>query len=85
MNKKVYVLHGHWETLDDRGVTVVCVTSKKEKAIDELRKIAETKAKEYCELCEDELEIDDDDTMFEMRDMKDGGFIGFYIADETLQ
>jgi len=85
MGEIVYVLHGHWETQDDRGVIIACVSIKEEKVKEELKIIAETKARGYCKLCEDELKIENSDTMFEMRDMKYGGFVGFYITEETVQ
>ena len=85
MKATVYVLHGHWETAEDRGVTVVCTKLKLNDAVNELAKIAETNGRDYCELCEDKLEVEHDDTMLEIRDMVDGGFIGFYITEHRIE
>lgn len=48
--KTVYVVHGYWNTPDYDGVTVVIVTVSEKKAVKELAKIAESKAKEYIEM-----------------------------------
>ena len=83
MEIKVYVLHGHWDTMYERGVTVVCTEHHERDAIKKLAEIAETKGREYCELGEGEIEIEQTDTMLEIHD--DIGFIGFYITEHKME
>ena len=45
--RKVYVVHGYWNTPDYDGVTIVKVTTSEKKAIEALAKVAEGKAKDY--------------------------------------
>lgn len=85
MEVTVYVLHGHWETAEGRGVTVVSTELREREAVKKLAEIAETKAGDYCKLCEDKLEVEQTDRMFEMRDMVDGGFVGFYITEHKME
>lgn len=80
----IYVLHGHWDTTEERGAIVVCVTPNKEKAKRLLDEIAKDNAAEYVSLCEEELEIDLEDTYLEIKDMKYGGFAGFYIVETMM-
>ena len=83
MRLTVYVLHGHWETTEERGATIVGTSLTESELVSKLSDIA-NRAKEYCSLHEAELEIEQSDTMFEMRDMQDGDFIGFYIVEQVL-
>lgn len=85
MEGKVYVLHGHWDTIENRGVVVVCTTFDEKEAIKKLVEIADTKAAEYCKLCDEKLVIDIDIRMFEMQDMMYGGFVGFYIVEQKME
>lgn len=48
--RKVYVVHGYWNTLDDDGVTIVKITPSEKKAVETLTRIIESKAKEYLEM-----------------------------------
>jgi len=87
--KTVYVLHGHWETSDERGVKVVCVKEKEEDAIQQLQHIICTNASEYVSFVNitrdiNSLEVYESDTCYEVRDMQDGDFVGFYITEEVL-
>jgi len=84
MKLPVYVLHGHWETAETRGTIVVKVDVDKYAVISKMAEIIETKAAEYCKLCEDKLEIEQDHTKFEMWDMECGGFVGFYITQHSI-
>lgn len=84
MKLPVYVLHGHWETAETRGTIVVKVDVDEYAVISKMAEIIETKAAEYCKLCEDKLEIEQDHTKFEMWDMECGGFAGFYITQHSV-
>lgn len=83
--EELYVLHGHWETSDERGVITVKTSFDENECIKLLDKIAETRGSEYCNLNDTKLEIEHSDTEFEMRDMEDGGFIGFYITQHLVE
>ena len=83
MEVTVYVLHGHWDTSVERGVTVVSVEKNERDAVKKLAEIAESKGKEYCELGDGELEIEQTDTMLEIYD--NIGFIGFYITEHKME
>ena len=83
--EKVYVLHGHWETAEDRGVITIKVSFDEDELIRMLNEIAESRAEEYCEINDEKLEIEHSDTEFEMRDMIDGGFVGFYITQHLVE
>lgn len=47
----MYVLHGMWNTLDTDGVVVIGVSVDVEPLLKKLDEIADSKAKEYVEMC----------------------------------
>ena len=84
METTVYVLHGHWETMDERGVTVVCVSVKEEDTIKRLKEIADSKARDYCTLTGPILHENRSDSEYELS-CNHGGFVGFYITEHRLE
>lgn len=85
MTAELYVLHGHWETENERGVGVVEVSFIEGEVISRLNKIADNKASEYCIIDCENLEIEHRGTVFEMRDMDNGDFVGFYVTKHILE
>lgn len=45
--RKVFILHGYWDTPDYDGVTIVLVTTSERKAKEALEKVADNKAMDY--------------------------------------
>ena len=84
MVKEIYVLHGHWETVEERGMITVKASFDESKCIKLLNEIAETEGVKYCILNDEKLDIEHDSTRLEIRDMEDGGFIGFYITEHIV-
>lgn len=76
----LFILHGHWETTDERGVTIVTASFSENEVIRMLSDIVENKAMNYCKLEGESVTEDCGATMYERVDMDNHGFVGFYIT-----
>lgn len=79
----LYILHGYWSTPDSDGVKIIKVSRELASAQEMLDKIAENKAKDYINLCE-EIQEEYGDRYYEVFNLQDGSYAKFYITEEEI-
>lgn len=79
--KKVFVVHGYWNTLDDDGVVIVKITEQMDEAIDSIKQIADSKAKEFVQL-RGFLSENLGDTHYEVNG--GNGYAKFYVVEQVI-
>lgn len=79
----IYVLHGMWNTQDTDGVVVIGVSVDVESLLRKLAKIADSKAKEYVEMC-GYIQEDRGERYYEAVNAS-GKYAKFYITEHQLE
>lgn len=78
-----YVLHGMWNTPDIDGVVVIGVSADVEPLLRKLDEIADSKAKEYVEMC-GYIQEERDERYYEAVNAS-GKYAKFYITEHQLE
>lgn len=80
----IFILHGHWETMNERGVTIVKASYSEDEVIRVLNGIVENGASKYCKIEGDSVTEDYRATMYERTDTANHDFLGFYITPHQV-
>ena len=75
----VYVLHGYWDTLEEKDAMVVRISLEPEPVMEELDRIADGRAGAYIELCGD-LQEERGEGYYEVMDAR-CRYARFYIKE----
>lgn len=79
---KVYVLYGYWDTLEEKDAMVIRVSPDPELVMEELDRIADSKASAYAEL-QGELQEEQGEGYYEVMDAS-CRYARFYIVGKTV-
>lgn len=81
----LFILHGHWETMEERGMTIVKASYSEDEVIRILNGIVENGASKYCKIEGDFVTEDYRATMYERTDSVNNEFLGFYITPHQVE
>ena len=79
----VYVLHGYWDTLEEKDAMVVRISLEPEPVMEELDRIADGRAGAYIELCGD-LQEERGEGYYEVMDAR-CRYARFYIKEMQVE
>ncbi len=80
----IFILHGHWETMNERGMTIVKASYSEDEVIRILNGIVENGAAKYCKIEGNSVTEDYRATMYERTDAENHEFLGFYITPHQV-
>lgn len=81
----LFILHGHWETMEERGMAIVKASYSEDEVIRILNGIVENGASKYCKIEGDSVTEDYRATMYERTDSVNHEFLSFYITPHQVE